>query len=341
MPNKLPIFILKLFISIILVTFVFSAILVEVEDVIKNTFANIYEYASPDSQKNAVDKFESVCSSEDKSQGAFLGIQLCNDLSLRADLEDNCETYKELKRKNEVVVDEELEKICGDLEGGKFDKFCEKQEKSILIPDFKGMEKACAEYKAGTIEGKEFFVNYIGSAYGNIEVSKSNFFSSYKDTIRYFEAHSTLYIFVLVFLIWLLYLLIKDLSLVFTILGNILFNISLFLLIPFFIISSYVNTVGIQTDSLLSLFSEGGTSLQANIIVSLFLIALLSFYNKALITRAIIFFIIGGIGKLHRYMIRTGKEVKKKKVKENNKNKDMLNRILPKIVKSMLESFNS
>jgi len=321
MSNKLPIFILKLFISLILVTFIFSAILVEVEDVIKNTFANIYEYASPDSQKNAVDKFESVCSSEDKSQGTFLGIQLCNDSSLRADLEANCATYKELKIKNEVVVDEELEEICESLEEGTLDKFCEKQKKSILVPDFKGMEKACIEYKAGTIEGKEFFVNYIGSAYGNIEVSKSNFFSSYKDTIRYFEAHSTLYILVLVFLIWLLYLLIKDLSLVFSILGNILFNISLFLLIPFFIVSSYINTIGIETDSLLSIFSEGGISLQANIIASLLFISLFSFYNKALITRAIIFLIIGGIGKLHRYMILTGKDANKKKPKENNKNK--------------------
>jgi len=335
MLNKVLIFTLKLVIILVLITFISSSILVEVEQVIKNTFANIFEHASPESKKRAVDKFEGICtSSDDENRTVILGVQLCKDPNLRQELEENCAKYEEFKIKNEVEEDKDFEETCDNIERTKFDKYCEKTKNTFLAPDLKGMERACEEYNEGKIDGKELFVNYIGSAVGNIEISNSNIFARYKKIVQFFETYSTLYVFVLLFFLWLLYLLIKDLSLVFTVLSRILFNISLFLLLPYFVISSYVDNVGIQTDVLLNLFSEGSVPLQANIILGLLLIALLSFYNKTLLTRAIIFFIIGTIGKLHRYMMRKKKvtstqtpKTKAEEIKEKELNKIKVNNL--------------
>jgi len=319
MLKRISINILKFIISLVLITFIFSATFVEVGDVIKNTFGNIFEYASSETKEEVVGKFKDICSSNEEDEPVILGIQLCKDEELRTELEDNCARYQELKSKDKVTIDENLEEICDIFGEEKFERFCSKIERTPLAPDFEGMKKVCDDYNAGNIGDKELFVNYIGSAVGNIQLSKSDFYKNYKNTIQYFETYGILYIFVLVFLLWLLYLLLRDLSTVFIVLSSMLFNISLFLLLPYAALFTFQHIIGIQTDSLLMIFAHGGSTLNINTILGLFLIAIFSFYNNALLTKAVIFFVIGVIGKTYKLTRNINKEKKDEDIKSKSK----------------------
>jgi len=313
MSNRFLVSVLKFLISLVLLTFIFSAAPFAIEDTVSRTFANIFEYASPDTQKSVVDIFMASCgSSENKS--IITGVQLCTNESLRVELEDYCIKYKELKRKNMVVVNEEVEATCEFLEGGEVDEFCNKVREQPP-QDSEGIQKACEDFQQGNLNDAEFFVNYMGSSFSNVKVPKFNFFKKYGDIIYYFQTHNILYVIVLMLLFGLVYFLIKDLSLVFVIISRILFNISIFLLLPYLVISAYDYFVGIDTDSLLRSFFEQ-RDFGANAIISILLIAFLSVYNSSLLTIAVVFLVLGSAGRIYGVILHRKKEPEKEEIKE-------------------------
>ena len=72
----------------------------------KNVFGDIFAYASPDAQKQAVSKLAETCSSLDKGEGIVTISQICSNRSLLDSMKENCRDYRELKRKGVKIENE-------------------------------------------------------------------------------------------------------------------------------------------------------------------------------------------------------------------------------------------
>jgi len=306
--NKFSIFILKFLISLVLITFIFSAAPFAIDDMIAKTFGNIFDYASPDTQNKTIEKFASACDSTDENGKIITAVQLCNDESLRSEVEEYCINYRDLLSKNRIETNEEVEKTCKAMEEGTIDEICDKLDGQIS--DTRGVPEICEDFKNGKINDRDFFVSFIGNTFGNVDIPKITLFEKFGKVILYFETYNILYVVILGFLFGFLFLLIKDVSLFFVILSGILFSISLFLLLPYIAIFAYDHFVGIETDILLeSLFGQGG--FDAKSILSVLLLAILSVYNKTLLTIVVIFLIFGVSGRIYGLIVHRKTEPEK------------------------------
>ena len=134
MLKKFGIWIIKNLIILILVALIFSALTLDVLNLIKGVFGDIFDYASPDMQKQVVGKLTESCSSLDRGENLVTIIQICNNRSLFESMQQNCKDYKELKKRNAKIDNEEsIIQTCLQLESGELEKSCgEMSKKSSL-----------------------------------------------------------------------------------------------------------------------------------------------------------------------------------------------------------------
>jgi len=344
MLRKFFISIVRSLIVIILLTFIFSMVSVDFGDLIKDIFGGIYEYTSPEVQKQVVSNLAESCLSLGQGSNLLTFDELCNDRNLMNSMRENCREYRALKRKNIKIDNEEgMRETCEQLESGEIERICDElQGKESLLPDFRNMETLCRDYDDGKVSDKEFFSNFIGSSFGGQEMDLPKFeaFEKYDKIVRYLDDNKIIYVLILAILIAVLYLLFMDITLFLLALSGISFSIGFFILLPYFGILAYDNYVGIDTTPILGSLFGGGDLFDLKGIISLILILFLKLYNSFIIT--FIFLVIGIIGKVYGFIskrkpkekIKGGlKEIPEKELKEELKELSKPEEVLKKGLK--------
>ena len=126
--------IIKSLIIFLLVSLIFSAVTLDVPSLMKNVFGDIFAYASPDAQKQAVGKLAEACSSLDKGENIVTMSQICANSSLLDSMRENCANYRELKRRGARIENEEqVKETCYQVESGELEKAC---SQASILPDF-------------------------------------------------------------------------------------------------------------------------------------------------------------------------------------------------------------
>ena len=160
------IWIIKNLIILLLITLIFSTITLDFPELIKGVFGDIFAYASPEAQKQVVSKLAETCSSLDQGQNVITINQICTNKSLLQSMQENCQTYRELKRRNVKIENEaQVRETCQQIESGEIEEACNQlNDKSSLLPDFSKIGDLCKDYELGKINDKEFFFSVISGA---------------------------------------------------------------------------------------------------------------------------------------------------------------------------------
>ena len=106
--KKFLISITKSIIILLIATLIFSSVTFDFPNLMKGVFGNIFSYASPDAQKQTISKLAETCASLDNGQGMVTIVQICSNASLLESMQQNCEAYRELKRRN-IQVENAME----------------------------------------------------------------------------------------------------------------------------------------------------------------------------------------------------------------------------------------
>ena len=295
--KKLAAGLLKNLIVLLIATMIFSSITLNFPSFMQNLFGDIYQYASPDAQKDAIGRLTEACSSF-QSQEAVTLQELCTNATLMDSMKEDCKDYRELKSKGiPVENDAQVRESCSQIESGEIEKQCIQLSKRSAL-DFNSIGALCRDYNSGKINDRQFFYSVIGSALGSDEKPKTGLFDRYYKFIGYLNKNKLLYLFVLAVLIALLYLAINDLRLFYSAVLGISVSIGLLILLPYFGILVYEKLVGIDTTSiLLGMFGFGIFDPKA--LISVILLMFLRTYNAFIITIGILFLSAGIIGKVY------------------------------------------
>lgn len=317
MLKGLLIWAVKFLLGIALLGLVFSVATPQIPELIQGAFSGIYDHASGDAQARMVGVAESFCLQEsDPRQGSVIrGIKLCNDNEMRAALEQDCRDFRAGKSDFEIIGEnEDPGETCDAVEKGSLDEFCSKISANALMPDFEYMKKICGDYRSKTLDGKGLFLGMIGSLFSNMDISKLPFLAQ-KPILGYlFEMHLIVYAVLTLLLLALLAFLLDDHSLLIKSIASMIFGMSFFLLLPYIGIIAYEHYNGIETDSLLTMFSEEGNANPSPLdVLGLLLIVLKSMYTKTLLAVAIAFFIIGLAGKIYYFRMKRKSQAAHKK----------------------------
>ncbi len=319
--------IIKNIIVLFVATLIFSSITLDFPELIRGLFGDIFGYASPEVQKKVVSQLAETCSSLDKGESIVTINQLCVNRSILESMRENCANYRELKRRNiKVENEEEIRKTCFQIESGEIEEACNQLgEKNSLLPDFSNIGALCKDYKSGKINDREFFFNVISGAIPTrqMQMPSIGFLERYNQAINYLNNNKIIYFVILAILIFLLYLLIMDIKLFLIALSGISFSIGILIMLPYFAILAYDNFVGIDTTPLLgSMFGLGNFDFKA--VLSVVLLLFLRTYTQTIITLGIVFLIIGIAGKVYKIILKRKlktKEKPKEEIKEMPKPK--------------------
>ena len=298
--------IIKSLMILLLATLIFSTITLDFPNLIKGVFGDIFEYASPDAQKQVVVKLAETCSSLDQGQDVVAISQLCTNKSMLDSMKENCDNYRAFKEKGVKVDNEEQ------LESGEIERSCDELNgKSSLLPDFSKIGALCKDYKAGKINDKEFFFGVIGSPFEGQQTELPNVgvFKNYYQTINYLNNNKIIYFIVLSILAAILYLLIRDTRLFLVTLSGISLSLGILIMLPYFAILAYDKFIGIDTTSLLGIFFQNTIGFDPKAILSVVLLMLLRTYNNFIITLGIIFLGLGVAGKSYSRKLKRQSEV--------------------------------
>ena len=294
----------KSLIVLFLATLIFSTITIDFPNLMKGVFGDIFSYASPDVQKQVVNKLAETCSSLDQGKDFITINQLCANQTLLESLRENCRNYRELKKKNVIIENEQqVMKNCNQIESGEIEKTCnELQNKKSLLPDFSKIGSICKDYKSGKIDDKGFFYNIIGISFNSqqFELPTIGFLEKYNQAISYLNSNKTVYFTILIILFVILYLLVMDIRLFLIRLGEISFSLGILIMLPYAIILVYDKFAGIDTTPILGSIFGAGASFNAHAIISVILLLFLRTYNSFIITLGIIFLAVGIAGKLFK-----------------------------------------
>lgn len=326
--------IIKSLMILLLATLIFSTITLDFPNLIKGVFGDIFEYASPDAQKQVVAKLAEACSSLGQGQDAVAISQLCANKSLLGSTIENCDNYRAFKQKG-IKVDNEgqVRGTCEQLESGEIERACgELIGQSSLLPDFSKIGALCKNYKAGKINDKEFFFGVVGSPFGGRQTELPNVgvFKNYYQAINYLNNNKIIYYIVLPILAGILYLLIRDAGLFLTTLSGISLSLGILIMLPYFAILAYDKFVGIDTTSLLEIFIQNTIGFDPKAVLSVILLLILRTYNSFIITLGISFLGFGVAGKAYSRRVKrqsraieakAGKESEKEKKAKSNKEK--------------------
>lgn len=324
MLRKFFIWLVRSLLILLLVTLIFSAVTFDFPKLMKGIFGDIFAYASPEMQKNIISKLAETCSALEQGQ-TLVGInQVCTNASLLDSMQENCRSYKELKRKGMGVENEEqIRKTCEQLDSGEIERACsEFKGKNTLLPDFSNIGALCKDYKNSKINDREFFFGVISSPLANMpmQMPQINIFDKYNKTLTYLNNNRILYFVILAILLGILYLLLRDVKLFLITLSSMSFSIGIIILLPYFAILAYEWFVGIDTTSILGMVLGAGTGFNLKAVISVALLLILRTYNSFIINLGIIFILIGIIGRIYSFVLKRRKKTtdveKKEKVKE-------------------------
>ena len=322
--------IIKNIIILFIATLIFSSITFDLPDLMKGVFEDIFAYASPEAQKEIIGQLTAACSSLDQGQSLVSINEVCINKTLLESMRENCENYKELKRRNiKIENEQQIQQTCYQIESGEIDRACNQlNERSSLSPDLSKIGVLCKDYKAGKINDKEFFYNVISSAIPSQMQTNVGFLEKYNKAINYLNNNKILYFVILTILIIILWLSIMNVKLFILTLTGISFSIGILIMLPYFAILAYEKSVGINTTSILGVMFGSANSFDSKAILSLILLMFLKTYNNLIITLGIVFLSIGIIGKVYSFVLKRKlkpkeeikeipKQKKKKKVKKS------------------------
>ena len=305
--KKLAAWLLKNLIVLLIATLIFSSIALNFPSFMQGLFGDIYQYASPDAQKDAIGRLTGACSSFQSREAVTLQ-ELCTNASLMDSMKDNCKNYRELKSKGIPIENEaQVKESCNQIESGEIEEQCSRLNKKSVL-DFNSIEALCKDYNSGKINDRQFFYSVIGSALGNNEKPKTGLFDRYYKFIEYLSRNKLLYLLALAVLTALLYLVLRDLKLFYAAVLGISVSIGLLILLPYFGILVYEKLVGIDTTSILiGMFGFGVFDPKA--LISVVLLMFLRTYNDFIITIGILFLSAGIAGKVYlRFFVGKGKD---------------------------------
>ena len=124
--KKFLISIVRSLIVIILLTFIFSTVSADFGELVKDIFAGIYEYASPEVQKQVVSNLAESCLSLGQGSNLLTFDELCTDKNLMNSMRENCREYRALKRRTVIIQnEEEIRETCEQIESGEIERICD------------------------------------------------------------------------------------------------------------------------------------------------------------------------------------------------------------------------
>ena len=306
--------IIRSLIVLLIATLIFSAVTLDFPNLMKGVFGDIFSYSSPEAQKQTISKLAETCASLDNGQSITMN-QVCSNASLLESMRQNCDTYRELKRRGMQVENEEkVKETCRQIESGQIESACSRNSAG---PNLSKMGAACTDYKSGKIDDKEFFFDVIGSALPNtMDASGTGFFDKYNKAISYLNNNKIVYFIVLSALVFILYLLIMDTQLFVLALTKISFSIGILIIVPYLGVLAFEKFVGFDTTSILGSLSGTGNLFDFKAIASVILLLFLKTYSTLIITLGIIFLSIGIAGRIYGFMLRRkNKKRKARKIK--------------------------
>lgn len=316
--------IVKSLIIFLLVSLIFSAVTLDVPSLMKNVFGDIFAYASPDAQKQAVGKLAETCSSLDKGESIVTINQICTNISLLDSMRENCANYRELKRRGARIENEgQVKETCRQIESGELERACSEIEgKSSLLPDFSNIGSLCKDYKSGKIDDKEFFFNVVGNALpGQQSGMQTGVLGNYNQLMNYLNSNRVIYFLVLSVLVVILYLLLMDFGLFLAVLSQISFSIGILIMLPYFAILAYDKFVGIDTTPILGSMFGNGAMFDPKAIISLIILLFLRTYTGFIVTLGIAFLAAGVAGRIYGFVLRGKSKEKMVEVKETKPRK--------------------
>jgi len=302
--QKFLIWLVRNIIVIIVATLIFSFITIDVPTFVKGVFGDIFEYAEPGTQKQVVNDLTETCSSFGKDEEITTINEVCANKSMISSMRENCDTYKELNKRNiKIENEDEIRQTCAQIESGELERTCNQLEKTSLMPDFSKIGGICNDYNAGKINDKEFFMGVVSSPFSDLEPD-IGFLEKYNKLIIYLNQNKIIYLVSLTVLLSLLYFVMKSRELFLIALSGICFSIGLLILLPYFGILLYDKFIGLSTTAFLnSIFGIGTFDFKA--IISVILLMFFRTYNNAIIILGFFFLGIGVIGKVYAFGLKS------------------------------------
>lgn len=220
-------------IRFLLSSFIFGLIFISITDLnIETTlyglFGDIFEFSNAEGKQNAVQNLGLICEGFQNQKNSFYQLRDVCDEEKLAELKSDCNEYYELRKKNEIELNEELEESCAIVLSSEIDMMCEKKD-TIIYMNATKLEGICEQHSADKINDREFFQQFMISVtkLPDINVTK------YKGLIIPLA-------FVIAFLLGLLYLLHKDnYGLLLHNVGRMLLNLGIMLVLAFTIFHFY------------------------------------------------------------------------------------------------------
>ena len=321
--RKFGIWIIKNLIILLVATLIFSSITLDLPELIKGVFGDIFAYASPEVQKQVINQLAGTCSSLEQGQSLVSMSQVCANASLLDSMKEDCASYRELKRRNiKVENEQQVKETCQQVESGEIESTCDEiRQKGSLLPDFSKIGALCKDYKDGLINDKEFFFNIIGGAIpSQMQMPNIGILERYNSTINYLNRNKIIYFVILAILMAGLYSLIRDSKAFLAVLSGILLSLGLLIMLPYFAILAYGKFIGIDTTSLLSGILGEGFGIDPKAVISMILLLFLRTYNAFIITIGIVFLAVGIFGKTYeKLFMGKPKQAAKKKDKKMEK----------------------
>ncbi|MBI4143598.1 hypothetical protein HY487_01795 [Candidatus Woesearchaeota archaeon] len=304
-------------IDLVIATFIYTTVTLELPELIRGVFGDIFSYASPEAQKQVVSQLAESCSSLEQGDAVTIS-QICGNASLLDSMKENCADYRELQRRNVRVENEQqVKETCSQIESGELERQCNEVQNSML-PDLSKIGALCKDYRSGKINGKEFFYNVIGSSLPS-NAMDFGFLDRYNKAISYLNQNKFVYFVALFVLLAALYLVIADIRLFMVVLSEISFGIGLIIMLPYFAIIAYQKFVGFDTSSILGSMLGFG-SFEPRAILSLILLMFLRTYTPFIIAAGIVFLSGGIAGKVCSFMQKRDIKLEEKiKIKTKRK----------------------
>lgn len=302
MLKKFLIWLITNLIVLLLVSFIFSAVTIGFPSLARGLFGDLFEYASPEMQKQTIGKLAESCSSLGQENAVTMN-QVCSNRSLLDSMRENCQSYRALKQQNmEIDNEEQIKETCRQIESGELESACGGIGKNFLLPDFSNIGALCKDYKSGKINDKEFFFNVLSSPFSGQQERKIGVLEKYNSLMHYLNENKAAYFVILAVLVMALYSLVRDNALLLIVLSRILLNLGILITLPYFAILAYDKLVGIDTTPILGSMFGAGNGLEPKAVLSVILLLFLRTYNVFIITIGIVFLASGIVIKTYEKM---------------------------------------
>src|SRR3989338_1412618 len=190
MLKRFSIWLIKNIIIILIAALIFSYASIDFPDVIKGVFGDVFDYASPAAQREAVGKLAETCASLEPDSNIVSMQELCSNASMMQEMNNDCNEYRRLKYQGvEIKNEQQMEENCAQIDSGEIEKSCQKIKLGTLKMDFERIGVLCKDFNSGKINDKEFFYNFVGGSLRNSSEqagpSKTGIFGKYNNFIGY------------------------------------------------------------------------------------------------------------------------------------------------------------